>query len=280
MQIRTCELADGHLAFETRGKGVPLILIHGFPFDMRTWDSQVEALSRSFQVTRYDLRGFGQSSLPQGPYSHVDDLRHLIEALALSNPILIGLSLGANIALTVALDYPGAVSALVLASPGLAGFEWPEARPPDAAAAVAKAYGVDRAREFWLGHPLFSSLRRSPEAFERVRCMVDDYSGWHWRNQNPTTQALIADRLSECRAPALILSGDHDVLGYRQIARKLSQEIWGARLLTFPDAGHVLNEEDPAGFSSAVEDFVRNLTRSLDSQGTTTDSPSLSTARG
>jgi 3-oxoadipate enol-lactonase len=254
-----CQLRDAHLAFETRGEGVPLVFIHGFSFDMRTWDLQVEALSRSFQVVRYDLRGFGRSSMPQGPYSHVEDLRSLIESLSLSDPVLIGLSLGANIALSCALDHPRVVRALVLASPGLPGFAWAEARPPDAAAAVAKTQGVDGARQFWLAHRLFAALRRSPEAFDRVRRMVDDYSGWHWSHENPMTQASVIDRLSDCMAPTLIMSGDLDVLGYREIARKLSGEIRGARLLIYPNAGHVINEEDPAGFSSAVADFVGYL---------------------
>jgi pimeloyl-ACP methyl ester carboxylesterase len=59
------------------------------------------------------------------------------------------------------------------------------------------------------------------------------------------------------------MSGDLDVLGYRQIAAKLSRDIPGAALLTFSDAGHVINEEDPTGFSAAVLEFVRKIAGSL-----------------
>jgi 3-oxoadipate enol-lactonase len=259
VQSQVCNVSDGYLAFETRGEGVPLVFVHGFSFDMRTWDSQVDVLSRHFQVVRYDLRGFGRSSMPTGPYSHVQDLRALIEHLWLSAPVLIGLSLGANIALSFALDHPRAVRGLVLASSGLPGFAWSEPRPPDAAAAVAKSQGVEPARQFWLNHPLFAALRRSPTAFARVRGMIEEYSGWHWCNVNPAAQAEVIDRLSECVTPTLVMSGDLDVPGYRQIAAKLSREIPGAALQTFPDAGHVINEEDPAGFSAAVLEFVREM---------------------
>jgi 3-oxoadipate enol-lactonase len=259
MQHEVCNLGDGYLAFETRGEGVPLVFVHGFSFDMRTWDSQVEVLSRYFQVVRYDLRGFGRSSVPTGPYSHAQDLRALIEFLALPTPVLIGLSLGANIALSCALDHPHAVQGLVLASSGLPGFAWSEPRPPDAAAAVARSQGVEHARQFWLNHPLFAGARRSPIAFARVRRMIEEYSGWHWCNVNPSTQAEVIERLSECVTPTLLMSGDLDVLGYRQIAAKLSQDIPGAALLRFRDAGHVINEEDPAGFSAAVLEFVRRI---------------------
>jgi 3-oxoadipate enol-lactonase len=259
MQRQVCDLGDGYLAFETWGEGIPLVFIHGFSFDMRTWDTQVEVLSRYFRVVRYDLRGFGKSSVPTGPYSHVQDLQSLIEYLALTTPVLVGLSLGANIALSCALDHPHAIHGLVLASSGLPGFAWSEPRPPDAAAAVAKAQGVEDARQFWLNHPLFAATRRSPTAFARVRSMIEEYSGWHWCNVNPSAQAGVIDRLSECVTPALVMSGDLDVLGYRQIAAKLSHDIPGAALLTFPDAGHVINEEDPAGFSGAVLEFVRKI---------------------
>jgi pimeloyl-ACP methyl ester carboxylesterase len=197
--------------------------------------------------------------MPTGPYSHVSDLRQLIEFLSLSAPVLIGLSLGANIALSCALDHPRDVEGLVLASCGLPGFTWSEPRPPDAAAAIAKSQGVEHARRFWLNHPLFAAARRSPSAFARVRRMIEEYSGWHWCNVNPAVQAAVIDRLSECVTPTLVMSGDLDVLGYRQIAARLSHEIPGATLLTFPDAGHVINEEDPAGFSAAVLEFVRKI---------------------
>jgi 3-oxoadipate enol-lactonase len=257
MRQEVCDLGNGYLAFDAQGEGVPLVFIHGFSFDMRTWDAQVDVLSRYCRVVRYDLRGFGRSSMPTGPYSHVQDLRALIEFLSLSAPVLIGLSLGANIALSYALDDPRAVEGLVLASSGLPGFAWSETRPPDAAAAVAKSQGVEQARQFWLNHPLFAAARRTPAVFARVRRMIEEYSGWHWCNDNPSAQAGVIDRLAECVTPTLVMSGDLDVPGYRQIAAKLSREIPGAALLTFPDAGHVINEEDPVGFSAAVLEFVR-----------------------
>ena len=164
MQRQVCNLGDGYLAFETRGEGVPLVFIHGFSFDMRTWDAQVEALSRYFQVVRYDLRGFGRSSMPTGPYSHVQDLRDLIGFLSTVLPVLIGLSLGANIALSFALDHPRAVRGLVLASSGLPGFAWSEPRPPDAAAAIAKAQGVERCAAILARSSAVRRRARSPIA--------------------------------------------------------------------------------------------------------------------
>ena len=259
MPHKLFQLSDGYLAFETHGEGIPLIFIHGFSFDMRTWDAQVDQLSRHFCVIRYDLRGFGKSSLPAGPYSHVKDLLALIDYLSLPSPVLVGLSLGANVALNYAFDYPAAVRALVLASSGLPGFQWSELRPPDEVAVVARNHGIEHARQFWLDHPLFTSTRRSSAAFARVRRMVNDYSGWHWGNTNPTPQIAVVDRLPNCTIPTLVMSGEQDVLGYRQIAAKLSHDMPRATIMTFPGVGHVINEEAPAKFSEAVLNFVRNI---------------------
>jgi pimeloyl-ACP methyl ester carboxylesterase len=57
-------VADGQLYYETSGRGAPLVLIHGNAGDRRHWDQQFAALSGSFTVIRYDVRGFGRSSLP------------------------------------------------------------------------------------------------------------------------------------------------------------------------------------------------------------------------
>ena len=89
-----------------------------------------------------------------------------------------------------------------------------------------------------------------------------DLSGWHWRHDNPVAQAGVIDRLSACVTPTLVLSGELDVLGGyppNRLQGGAATRISGATLLTFPDAGHVINEEDPAGFSAAVLEFVRRV---------------------
>jgi pimeloyl-ACP methyl ester carboxylesterase len=253
-----CPIDGGSLAYEMRGVGPPLVLLHGFSFDMRAWDGQIERLARSHRVVRYDLRGFGRSSLPVGSYSHSDDLDALLSELGVKRPILMGLSLGANVVLEYSLLHPLMVRAQILASPGLVGHPWREQRPPDAAAAHAAAYGVESAKRFWLEHVLFASLRRHPAAMARLTLMVADYSGWHWRHPNPVRTPRTADRLSGCSVATLVLSGDLDVGGYRDIAMKLSADIDGTKLVRFAHAGHVLNDDADPDFTTAVLDFTKD----------------------
>jgi pimeloyl-ACP methyl ester carboxylesterase len=249
------------LAYEIAGSGPPLVLLHGFSFDMRSWDCQLAAFGERHTVLRYDLRGFGRSALPGVvPYSHIDDLAALIGALGLGPAHLVGLSLGANIALGCALERPKVVRSLVLVSSGLAGHRWGEERPPDAAIAYAKDHGVEATKAFWLGHPLFASLADYPAARARIAAIVADYSGWHWQYKNPMRPfTATAAHLGLVAAPTLVVSGGRDVAGYREIAGALAAGIPGAQRLTIPEAGHVLPMEVPERFDAGVQAFLAGL---------------------
>ena len=84
MDVTTGTLAHngGDLHWEAAGAGQPVVLVHGFSLDRRMWDDQFAPLAEHFRVVRYDLRGFGKSSVPNGPYSHVDDLAALVRRFA------------------------------------------------------------------------------------------------------------------------------------------------------------------------------------------------------
>lgn len=253
------EVPGGQLWTQTAGQGSPVVLVHGFSFDASSWDDQFDALAAHHRVTRYDLRGFGRSSLPQASYSHADDLRSVLRHAGAPAHV-IGLSLGANIALSLALVEPGVVSSLVLASSGLPGYVWRDERPPDAALRHAKEHGVAAAKRFWLQHALFAGARDQPAVQVRLEALVENYSGWHWKNHNPM-QPLVAhaDRLGHMSVPTLVVHGGRDVLGYREIAGRLQSGIPGARQLILPDTGHLVNMEAPVRFNTGVLDFYKSI---------------------
>jgi 3-oxoadipate enol-lactonase len=253
----TVAVDGGQLRYEMAGSGPEIVLLHGFSFDMRCWEPQFAALADQYRVVRYDLRGFGKSSLPDGQYDHRADLSALLDHLEIERPVLLGLSLGANIALRFAVLHPERVAALVLASPGLPGHVWREERPPDAARALAQAQGVEAARDFWLNHVFLSSLEDYPAAKAAVREMVEDYSGFHWRGPDPQAPAEpFHDKLHMVGAPALVLSGARDLNGYREIADVLAERLPASRLTRFENSGHMLNLEEPERFNQAVREFA------------------------
>ena len=257
---RFVDVPGGSLRSETAGSGTPIVLVHGFSFDITTWDDQFAAFSSVHTVTRYDLRGFGRSSAPEGTYSHVDDLVQVLRQVNGAPAHIVGLSLGANVALSLALLYPDMVRSLVLASSGLPGYAWTDERPPDAALAHAKRYGVQSAQAFWLAHPLFASVMDRPAVETKLRQVVGRYSGWHWDHENPM-RPLEATRvrLAEVKAPVLVISGDLDVAGYRAIARELADGIEGSHLVRFASAGHLVNMEEPQRFNEEVLAFIASV---------------------
>ena len=88
---------DG-LYFEIKGKGEAVVLAHGGQMDRRMWDAQFDIFAKKYQVLRYDIRGFGKSAIPTKGYSDAGDLYALLEHLGLKKASLIGLSLGAAVA--------------------------------------------------------------------------------------------------------------------------------------------------------------------------------------
>src|ERR1035438_5607654 len=116
---------EGDLFFEWAGSGEAVVFLHGFGMDSRMWAPQFEDLQSTFRVIRYDLRGFGRSSLPpHSGYAHEDDLNALLSSLGAAPAHVVGLSMGGRMTLRFAAAYPQSVRSLVLADSALDGHGW------------------------------------------------------------------------------------------------------------------------------------------------------------
>jgi pimeloyl-ACP methyl ester carboxylesterase len=224
------------------------------------WDSQFAYFAQHYQVIRYDLRGFGQSSLPTGPYAHVDDLLALLDHLNLTSATLVGLSRGGSVALDFTLTHPQRVEKLVLVDSVLGGYRWStEQRQLDQAVwEMARTAGIPAGKAAWLRHPLFAPALEQPTVTEHFAQMVNDYSGWHFLNRD-LDQRLdqpAAQRLSEVHCPTLIVVGERDLVDFLQIAEQLADGIPGAQKILLSDVGHMANMEAPAVFNAAVLAFL------------------------
>ncbi|HWL48024.1 MAG TPA: alpha/beta fold hydrolase [Sphingomonadaceae bacterium] len=239
-----------------------MVFLHGMTLDSRSWTGDLAALGQRHAAYAYDLRGFGRSPVAAGTVvDHVADLAGLIAGWGLERPILVGLSLGANIAMAYALAHGDALGGVVLASPGLPGYRWTGERPPTVAAERARSAGVAAAKAYWLGHPLFASLADRDEARRAVREMVDGYDGWHWLNPARVTPLpAVADRLDALTLPVLVVNGARDLDEYRTIGRLIAARAPNARHVELEGAGHVVNLERPHAFRTLVEQFVAVVT--------------------
>lgn len=247
------------LYYEVAGSGHPLVLVHGFTLDTRMWDAQFEVFAQHYQTIRYDLRGFGQSATPtEDPYAHPDDLRALMAHLGLDHAGIIGLSLGGSVAVDFAVTYPDATDTLIPVDAALiGGYQWDQ-RPSANLRKEAQQTGIQGAKTVWLNSALFGPARENPVAAGPLTQIVDDYSGWHFVNNDPgrTAEPPATQRLITISAPTLVIVGERDLPDFHRIANILEQGIPNAKKVVMPGVGHMSNMEDPERFNTTVLTFL------------------------
>ncbi len=230
------------------------VLLHGFGSDLRTWDPLLAALDGRLSTLRYDLRGFGRSRWRgEEPFSHADDLLALLDALDIERCDVVGVSMGAGIALHAALEQPRRFARLVLISPAIMAWEWsqPWRERWREIVAEARAGRLDRARELWWLHPLFDSTRHSA-AGPLLKAAIMAYSGDEWLRDMQRQELPDVERLHRLAVPTLLLSGGRDLEDFRLMADLLEASTPLVRRRHFPDLGHLLHLEDPNACASAI----------------------------
>ncbi|HUL28084.1 MAG TPA: alpha/beta fold hydrolase [Streptosporangiaceae bacterium] len=258
-------LPGARLAYEVAGDGPAVVLIHGFGLDMRMWDPQAGQLAARFRVVRYDCRGFGASGPfdPAVPYTHTGDLIALLDHLGIGAAALVGLSFGGRVALQTALAAPDRVRGLALLDAVLDGVPWDpgSADALDELARQVQADGVAAGRAAWLAHPLFAAARQRPDLASELAAMVAGYPGQHWLGQDPHRQVRPRpfDALEEVATPTLVVAGDQDVPGFREMSAVLAGRIPGAEYRIVAGAGHMVNMEQPAAVGELLTRFLAGL---------------------
>lgn len=245
--------------FETKGKGSPVILVHGGQMDRQMWDFQFDLLAKEYHVIRYDIRGFGKSNVPTRPYSYADDQKALMKHLGLQKASIVGLSLGAAIATDFAIAYPESVQGLVLVCPGLGGFRFDE-KMNDFRATLdaARDENFDEVAELWLQHPYMSVAMEHPDLRPKLRALSHD-NAHCWLNNPLLIRRLTppaAERLGQIRAPTLVIDGARDLPDIHKIVTKLTADIPGARKEVLKDCGHIAPMENPEAFNKLLLEFL------------------------
>ncbi len=261
----------GGLYFESAGRGQPVVLIHGGQLDRRMWDEQFSLVARKCLAIRYDIRGFGKSDSPATPYSNAGDLHSLLSHLRVKKTGLVGLSLGAAVAMDFALLYPDEVDSLVLVCPGLGGFPFQDKANDLRAVVEAARDGFSRkAADLWLQNPYMSVAMENPELRQRLRKLAEA-NGRCWLNNPLLIRPLTppaAQRLKEISAPVLVIGGDRDVSDIQKIVSKLAATIPGAQRKILSGAGHLVPMEKPSEFNRILLEFLARPEGKLSAPGT------------
>lgn len=257
-------VGDTHLYWEESGAGEPVVFVHGFTLDLRMWEPQVLALRQRYRAVRYDQRGFGRSDMPRTgvPYAHHEDLKGLLDHLGVTNAHVVGLSIGAVVALNFAIVHADAVRSLTLVdASGLDGFPFPtEIEQTFRDIGVAAAAGdLNGAKAAWTRCAWIQPALDNRACEATMRAMLSSYTGWHWTNKNPARplDPGTSKRLAEVRAPTLVIVGASDLPYNHQIAETLARQIAGASHEVIAHAGHMANLENAEAFNTRLLEFLQ-----------------------
>ena len=254
----------------TRGSGVPLLLLHGFTGRGSGWGTHATAFARAFRVILVDLPGHGRTETPADPVRAsvertADDLAAILRRDGHAPAHVLGYSLGARIALRLAVAHPGSLRRLVLESPS-AGLATESERRARRAADEGRAVrlerdGIEAFVDEWEREPVFASHAALPPTqaarlrVERLRTRPAGLSA-SLRGAGQGSMEPLGDRLAEVHAPTLVIAGALDPAGHVR-AEAVAAGIPGARLAVVAGAGHTPHLETPSTFRSLALDFLK-----------------------
>ena len=254
------------LAVEVRGEGLPVLFVHGFPFDRTLWRHQLATLSRARRIA-FDLRGVGGSGVPPGGdgYSlsrYADDLVAVLDAVGVGEAVLCGLSMGGYVIFELLRRHPARVKAMILADTKPQADSAEAKRGREELTQVAEREGPDAVIERLLPRLLAPATQATqPEVAGQVREM-----GRRWslpglvgalrvlRDRPDSTETLRG-----VRVPTLVLVGSDDEIAPPDTARAMAQLIPGAECHVVPAAGHLAPLEQPEATNRWLDAFLRAL---------------------
>ncbi|MFI8994826.1 alpha/beta fold hydrolase [Streptomyces sp. NPDC053542] len=261
------ELNGGvRIAYEDRGEGPPVLLVHGHPFDRTMWAPQAALLAGSgYRVIVPDLRGYGASPATSGPLDGLADfsrdLAALLDHLGVTGPVILGgLSMGGQIALDFCRLFPGRVRGLLLADTSApaetaAGKEWRNAMA-DRLLREGLAPYADEVLDKMIAP---RTIADRPDVAAHVRRMMRGTSpegaaaALRGRAERPDYTAL----LPRITVPALVVVGSEDTYTPLADAQYLHDRLPDSDLAVIEGAAHLPNLERPGAFDAALKKLLR-----------------------
>jgi len=249
--------------YRVSGRGERWVtFVTGIANDLTLWDVQAAALEGDFQVLCYDLRGHGGSEAPAGEYTIemlANDLRDLLDSLSVRNTYLVGLGLGGAIAQAFAVEHPDRLLGLMPCCcrarmvPEFAAM-WHKLRETVQQKGLEPI--VEPTVQRWFSEDFKAA---NPEVLEKVRAMIRGTTREGYLGVTAAFLGLnVEDKLSRIGIPTLYVSGAEDKLGGPpDLMKSLSEKVKGARHVSVPNAAHIANIQNPAGFNAVLEGFVR-----------------------
>ncbi len=254
------------VSYDDLGEGfIPIVFLHGFPFDKTMWNEQLEFLKTKHRVIACDIRGFGKSkdeNSPLGMDLFANDLILFIDKLGFEKVIICGLSMGGFIALNAVKRFPSRFEALILCDTQCIADSYEVKVKRYKTIKEINEYGVTNFNEGFIKNVFHKdSIINKPDLVEQLRRVVFSNS------QHIITQGLVAlaERSETCsildtiHIPTLIICGKEGIVTPLEESRFMKKHIKDSVIHVISNAGHVSNLEEPIIFNKLLRDFLTDF---------------------
>jgi pimeloyl-ACP methyl ester carboxylesterase len=267
---------DGVMLYaETTGTGAPLIFIHEFAGDHRSWEPQVRFFSGGYRCITYAARGYPPSDVPEdgAAYSQhraVADAVAILDGLDVNRAHLVGLSMGGFTALHLLLGHPDRVASAVVAGVGYGALPERQESFRAECEAIASAFETEGAwrvaARYAVGPARVQFQNKNPRGWAEFAAALGEHSALGAALTMRGVQAArpslyrLRNELAQVRAPVLVVVGDEDE-GCLQTGLMLKRTVGPSGLVILPQTGHTANLEEPDAFNRVVDRFLAAVDR-------------------
>src|SRR3954471_7102297 len=261
------------LYYEETGKGIPIVFIHEFAGDYRSWENQVRYFARYYRCITVNARGYPPSDVPKdgAKYSQDrarDDIRAVLDALKIDKAHIVGLSMGGFATLHFGFAYPERARSLVVAGCGYGAqpdkrtqFQEEVART---AAAIESRGMAEVAKTYGAGPTRVQYQNKDPRGYAEFLAQLAEHSTTGAANTQRGVQGRgpslweLTEQMKRLDVPTLIATGDEDD-PCLEPGILMKRMIPAAALVVFPNTGHALNIEEPDLFNRTLADFFHQV---------------------
>jgi pimeloyl-ACP methyl ester carboxylesterase len=261
------------LYYEETGSGAPVVFVHEFAGDYRSWEPQIRYLSRRYRCIAFNARGWPPSEVPQevASYSQAracDDIRCVLDQLTIDKAHIVGLSMGGLATLHFGLTYPNRARSLLVAGAGYGSERGEREKFRNEAVLIAgkleKEGMAAFAEAYAYGPTRVQFENKDPRGFAEFKAMLAEHSAKGAANTQIGIQRErpaifdLAEGLAKLTVPMLVVTGDEDwpclVPGVF-----IKRTCPSAALLVIPNSGHAINIEEPGAFNTALAEFLAQV---------------------
>ena len=258
------------LFYEEVGTGIPIVFVHEFAGDHRSWELQMRHFGRRYRCVAYNARGYPPSDVPDDVVCYSqdrarDDIHAVLDALSLETAHVVGLSMGGFAALHFGFTYPGRVRSLVVGGCGYGASPDKRAQFAEETEAAARRFedaGMSQSAESYALAPSRVQFQnKDPRGWREFADQLAQHSARGAaltmrgvQKRRPSLFDLV-DRMRTITAPMLVMTGDED-WPCLEPALLMKRTIASAALVVMPNTGHTLNLEEPAAFNACLDQFL------------------------